>query len=54
MRERRIEERFEVEAPKRASRSALSVVSVAAAWSSLAIFAADLRLGLAVLPGWLH
>jgi hypothetical protein len=55
IRERRIEDHFDDEPPKKTSRrSALRVVSVAAAWCSLVIFAVDLRLGLAELPGWLH
>jgi hypothetical protein len=53
---RRIGELFddEPEPSKKRSRRALSTVSVAAASCSVAVFAVDLRLGLADLPGWLH
>jgi hypothetical protein len=53
---RRIREHFEhePEPPKKRSRRALSILSVAAASCSVAVFAVDVRLGLADLPGWLH
>jgi hypothetical protein len=50
---RRISEHFEVEPPKKRTHRALSIMSVVAAVSSVAILSVDLRLGLAELPSWL-
>jgi hypothetical protein len=49
---RRIRERLEAEPPMKPTRPVLSIVSVASALCSVAIFAVDLKLGLAELPRW--
>jgi hypothetical protein len=49
---RRITELSEVEPPQRRRRRLVGVVSLMAAWSAVAVFVADLQLGLYEWPAW--